>query len=390
MQTILFLEWKSFGNAHMKQAFEKAGFTVDMQPFNEGDEDTRMSENLAAQLVSIIMSKKYEFVFSFNYYPVVAIACQACRVRYVSWIYDSPFIQMYSQTITFDTNYVFIFDKGTYLDLKGRGVNTVYYLPMAAAVEYYDTKSPSEEIKKQFGADVTFVGAMYNEKRNNLYRHLENLDEYTKGYLEAVMQAQKRIYGYNFLEKVLSKEIMDNVTKVCPLHEQGDGFETLEWTFANYFLARKITAMERMDIMKRLQERYEVHLFTNEKTPMLPKVKNWGRVDYYEQMPFIFKCGKIHLNITLRSILTGIPLRAFDIMGCGGFLISNFQEDFLDYFVPDEDFVYYESYEDLISKIDYYLEHDDEREAIAQNGYQKVKENHTYEKRVQEILAVIR
>ena len=62
-------------------------------------------------------------------------------------------------------------------------------------------------------------------------------------------------------------------------------------------------------------------------TPELPNVINMGSVDYYDMMPYVFKCSDINLNITLRSIKTGIPLRAMDIMGAGGFLMSNYQVD---------------------------------------------------------------
>ena len=93
------------------------------------------------------------------------------------------------------------------------------------------------------------------------------------------------------------------------------------------------------------------------------------------------------MNITLRSIESGIPLRAFEIMGAGGFLLSNYQADFLDYFVPDEDFVYYEDQKDLMRKIDYYLYHEKERQAIAKNGHDKMASGHTYRHRIREIFA---
>jgi spore maturation protein CgeB len=97
----------------------------------------------------------------------------------------------------------------------------------------------------------------------------------------------------------------------------------------------------------------------------------------------------VNLNISLKSIYTGIPLRAFDIMGCGGFLISDFQQDFAEYFVADEDYVFYTTQDDLMSKIDYYLEHEEIRERIARNGYEKVKAAHTYDHRVSQILEMI-
>lgn len=388
MRKVLFLEWDSIGNAFIKKALESQGFVINVLPINR-EEDTRKSPVIAERIVRAVMEGEVEFVFSFNYFPIAAIACKACGKKYVSWVYDSPFVQLYSNTITYDTNYVFIFDKGTYEDLRGKGVETVYYLPMAAPVEYYDTLMPNEKQLKKYDADITMIGSMYSEEKNNLFRHLEKLDIYTKGYLDGLIQAQKQIYGYNFLEKALSPEIMKNVRKVCPLSVYPDSMETIEWTFANYFLARRVTALERQDIMSMLQDKYRVQLFTYEPTPKLEKVQNMGVVNNYTEAPIVFKCGRIHLNISLKSILTGIPLRAFDIMGCGGFLLSNFQSDFLDFFEPDEDFGYYESYEDLMEKVRYYVTHDDARERIARNGYEKVKAEHTYIHRIQTILDII-
>ena len=78
-----------------------------------------------------------------------------------------------------------------------------------------------------------------------------------------------------------------------------------------------------------------------------------------------------------------------DIMGSGGFLLTNFQSDFLNHFIPDEDFVYYETIADMKDKVQYYLEHDEERKQIAKNGYQKVKETFTLKHCLQTMLQTV-
>ena len=114
-----------------------------------------------------------------------------------------------------------------------------------------------------------------------------------------------------------------------------------------------------------------------------------GPVDYYDTMPYVFKCSKINLNITLKSIINGIPLRAFDIMGCGGFLLTNYQDDFVKYFTPGEDLVIYENQSDFLYKIKYYLAHEDERMQIAENGYTKVKNLHSFKIRLNKIMDIV-
>ena len=109
------------------------------------------------------------------------------------------------------------------------------------------------------------------------------------------------------------------------------------------------------------------------KEPGLKKA-NRGIVDYHKEMPYVFRNSKINLNISLRSIKTGIPLRALDIMGCGGFLLSNYQEELAEYFADGREVVLFYSLEDCIEKIGYYLEHETERAAIAEAGMRAVSE----------------
>ena len=65
-------------------------------------------------------------------------------------------------------------------------------------------------------------------------------------------------------------------------------------------------------------------------------------------------------------------------MGAGGFLLTNYQADMFDFFVQGEDFDYFDGKEDLLTKTEYYLSHEKERKAMAENAHEKVKREHTY------------
>ena len=106
-------------------------------------------------------------------------------------------------------------------------------------------------------------------------------------------------------------------------------------------------------------------------------------------MPVIFRKSKININSTLRTIKTGIPLRCLDIMGAGGFLLSNYQEDLCKYFQIGKEFEVYESREELVDKTEYYLKHEDERINIAINGWKKIQRLFRSDLRVYEILQYI-
>ena len=106
---ILLLEWASFGTPFVVQGFQQMGYEVERIPIPREKVDTRSDVEYAEELVYQIIGKEYAAVFTFNYFPVVAIACKACKLPYVSWTYDSPFIQLYSKTLGFETNFAFVF-----------------------------------------------------------------------------------------------------------------------------------------------------------------------------------------------------------------------------------------------------------------------------------------
>ena len=213
----------------------------------------------------------------------------------------------------------------------------------------------------------------------------EALPEYAKGYLDALVASQMKIQGYNFIEEVLGP-VIEDMSKAYPLVREPGGIESREYYYSQYVINEWITAIDRIDLLESIAQNRKVDLFTQCKEYTSPNIMNHGIVDYYTEMPVIFSQSMINLNITRRGIQSGIPLRAIDIMGSGGFLLSNFQADFLDYFVPGEDFVYYDSKADLLRKVDYYLSHEAERQAIAKNGHDKVAAAHTYRHRVREML----
>lgn len=386
---LLFMEWKSLGQQDIAREFEQRGWIIDYYPFPRETENTRLNNSLCERIAKRIIEGKYDIVFSFNYFPVISIACNACRVKYVSWTFDSPFIQLYSNTIHYPYNYVFVFDKGTCMDLWQQGVQNVYYLPMAASVQRYESYCLTEEVRKFYETDIAFIGSTYQEKKNQFYDRLSGISEYCRGYLEGCMNAQKGIYGDFFLEKMISPDIMKELMASCPLVVNEDGFERLEWVYAHYFLARNITALEREQVLQMLSEKYKVDLYTYEETPRLSKVNNRGTAEVLQEASFIYRSAKINLNISLKSIISGIPLRAFEIMGSGGFLCSNYQQDFAEFFNDGEDYIYYSDYDELMNKVEYYLGHEKERKEIADNGKQKIKTMHTYKNRLDAILEII-
>lgn len=385
---VLFIDWPCFDKNDAVSTWKQMGYTITM--FSHKDYQERISPDFDRAFDNAVRGRKFKFCFSFNYYPVVSEGCKRNEILYLSLVYDSPYVPLYSYTMIYPTNRVFLFDKQEYLKLKKIGIPTVYYTPLPVNAVSMERLTKKNFNRRKCTCDISFVGALYNEA-HNFYDRLSGISPYAKGYLDAVIEAQLRIYGYNFLEEVLTEDIIKELLRVSPYSNDKYGVETPEYIYANYYLGRKITSLERIRLLTAIGERFpdRLKLFTLNKDIQIPHIYNMGTAEYFTEMPFVFANSKINLNITLKSIQSGIPLRAMDIMGAGGFLLTNFQADFLDFFVPDEDFVYYNDPEDLLNKIDYYLSHEKERMEIAQNGHRKVKQHHSFENCFQNMLRVI-
>lgn len=380
---ILNIEWKAFCNEDMKEAFLAEGHQIVSFPFSKM-ENTRHNPKVESKLTDILRNEIPDAVFSFNYYPVISKVCEQEGIRYISWIYDCPHISLYSYTILNSCNTVYVFDRELYQEFHQAGIHTVHYLPLAANTKRLDRMEQGERLPYLY--NVSMVGALYTEV-HKFFDRMKDLPDYARGYLDALMAAQMKVQGYNFIQESL-EPVMDALYQALPLEPNPDGAETKEYLYAQYVINRKITGMERTALLTAITQGHTFDLFTFDESFAMPNLRNHGFVEPYDQMPKIFKQSRINLNITLRSIKSGIPLRGFDILGAGGFLLSNFQADFLDHFVPGEDFVYYESAEDLLQKIDYYLAHEEEREEIARNGHDKVAAGHTFRHRVREMLDI--
>jgi len=138
----------------------------------------------------------------------------------------------------------------------------------------------------------------------------------------------------------------------------------------------------------------------------------WGtRRVSYEEMKEVILASRINLNISnsrnsdIRYALSSIQSfhdfqaspktheqikgRHFEINGFGGFQLTNYVDFLEDYLEIGREVAVYRGADDLIDKVGYYLENEPRRQEIARAGHERVRAEHTYEKRFEEIFRAI-
>ena len=383
---LVYLSWECFGTADLLKALETAGHESLVL---ETSQEELLGPDIGAKVTDRVRAEGADGVIGFNFFPGVAEAAFKEGYEYYSWVYDNPCVQLYSYTASYPTSRIFVFDSDTYLKFHNEGFTNIGFLPMAADPDRLASITSSGAGTGSV-SDISFVGAMYHEEHDFYTRMMDKgVSAYAGGYIRGLMEAQKHIYGADIIEGGLTDRIIEEMHAALPLEPQTGSVITQRTLFAEYVLDRRITAEERLDMITAIGERFgsehRVALYTRDAGLKIGGVINRGTTDYSLEAPRVYHGSRINLNISLRSIVNGAPLRCFEIMGAGGFLLSSWASDLADMFEPGEDYVYYESTEDMLGKIAYYLEHEDERAQIAANGLAKIRQSHTYLHRVREM-----
>lgn len=132
----------------------------------------------------------------------------------------------------------------------------------------------------------------------------------------------------------------------------------------------------RVEVLLKLSQqgfKLEVFGFGWENRPRIP----------FHQMVRVFSRSQINLNLSNSSTLVGqqIKGRNFEIPGTRSFQLSSNADNLTEYYEEGKEIVIFNSVDELAEKAKYYLNHEDERNEIANNGYKRTMAEHTWQHR---------
>ncbi|HEX2769612.1 MAG TPA: glycosyltransferase, partial [Geobacteraceae bacterium] len=90
------------------------------------------------------------------------------------------------------------------------------------------------------------------------------------------------------------------------------------------------------------------------------------KVDYFRELPDVYRGTDVNINCTSFQMKTAVNQRVFDVAACGGFLLSDYQEDMDRFFEVGKEAICFRTTEEAVSLAAYYLVKDTERRKIAE------------------------
>lgn len=378
-------------------AFKALGMEV-VEDDLEMTEKTIPADVRIGTIAEMILTHKPMFVFSINFFPYISDICERLHVMYVCVSVDCPVAELMTPAIRNECNRVFLFDRRQYLEVAGENPGHIYHLPLGVnplicAPENCDLLY-----------DVSFIGSLYSEK--NQYAAIrDDLSDKVRGMCDGVLAAQELLPGLDLAESVVGDEIIGTEIKSEFNKYLPGALTDIEnpvtditafWAVSGC-LASELTVRDRLVLLSSVGESIKdmgrLHLFTRSDTSLLkqicPDIDVHGGVSTLGEMPRVFASSRININTTMRAIRSGLPQRIWDVLGCGGFLLTDAHDEIPEFLEVGRHLDVYGSPEEACDKVRYYLTHEDERAAIAAAGYEEVTERHTIPVRVAAMISMI-
>lgn len=394
MKVIFIKLFESYFDVSVPAAMKRMGWEVEEETFYTPEDfvhDARLQQMVRERL----KGEKCDFVFTVNFWPVLAPVLDDLGMKYVSWSYDAPLRLAGTDEMERDNNFIFLFDRGQVQEYQNQGVTRVFHLPLGVDIPAFE-KALSKKSSHHYG--ISFIGSFYASPYVPI---LSAMDDYLRGLLQGTLNAQKNLIGYYILPELITDDIAKQVDdRLIFVKNNPSGFSPNAVEAANDFagqvsrqnliftMATRITCLDRLTLVAAAARVTDTFVCTGDTESLkktLPDVTVHGHVDYYSEMPLIFRDSRINLCPSLRCIGTGIPLRALDIMACHGLVLLPASEEAYEYLSNGTDSLIYSSYDEAFELMKYYAAHDTEADAIRLKAFEKASNEFSMEHRLQQI-----
>lgn len=365
----------------------KLGYEVEEYFGNQSDHWADSEE--IQQMIDYIKGNAVTHLLSIHMLPNLSVAAYRTGIKYIAMLWDAPVLFMNTVFGKLDNLWVTSYDKQDCERFKQYGAKHVLYQPLTVDKDALCKWNVRGKLQGKYFNEISFVGRLYEK---NLYdAHAAQIPVDMQNYFTSIMEETAfRWDGINRILGTVDKEILYYIKMA------GNGFkidnpydEADERYFEVYYLFPKIANIERICCLNLLAEQYDLTFYTDSdiKDGLLSSnVKRMPSVKPGEALSFVYAGSKINLNISMRGMEGGTPLRIHEILGAGGFVLSSYCMETAELFEEDKEIVMFRTPEELMEKADYYLAHDSERQKIASAGQEKVLNKFTHERKLKELL----
>jgi spore maturation protein CgeB len=319
----------------------------------------RITNELLRQIREAHADRPIDLFFSYFYdscvLPEGIDAIRALGITTVNWYCNGSYQFDLVEEISPHYDWCLVPEAFRLKDYEAIGARPIYCQEAANPNIYKPFDVPVE-------FDVTFIGQAYGERPSYIKYLLEN-------------GVSVKVWGYGW-EK-LSETYRSRARN--PLWRLSKNFK--EFVRDTYWQDgfRRLLALELI--------RSGSKIFHEKSAVTLPDKIIGGVLSDSDMVP-MYSRSKINLGFSTCGMtheteerIVQVRLRDFEVPMSGGFYMVEYMEELEEFFDIGKEIVCYSDPQDLVDKIRYYLEQEDQREAIRKAGYERAVRNHTWHKR---------
>ncbi len=332
------------------------------------------NESYAPGLLKAMEESKADVVFAAGYFPIISIACEAMKKKYIAYCQKPYNPTLYSCTLVNECNLIFVPDYTVYENFNREGFANVLFMPLGVrkdAITEAVTEEDSEG-EDSFDLNISEKVGKRDELPMNLLSGSSPLKDSTKGYLEGCVACRHQIRGLPSMYQYLPPYIKEDISASIKMDLPSDSVETAVTYFDNRCFNDLVTIADR-----------DIHFGTLDKNDHFKKIR---REEGFSAEAA--RKSKVNLIIPHRNWLSGISGRTFDTFAAGGFVVTPFMGDIAGLFEPMKEALYIDEL-NMASRSVYYKNHPTERVEIVNSVLSELRENHTYLHRIEGMFANI-
>ena len=201
---LLIYEWSAFLERDLIEICRDEGLAY--ESFSWKFKDKNRDDAFECWFHRTIGVDGFTALLSVNYWPMLSKVCQSRGLKYIAWCYDNPLnVERVEETLANPVNYVSFFDRVQYQRYKNAGFDTVFHLPLGVNRKRMERMTISASETAKYSADVALVGKLYESQLPDI---MAPLNDYTRGFLDALVRMQMDIRTCYLLDECIFDELI--------------------------------------------------------------------------------------------------------------------------------------------------------------------------------------
>lgn len=382
---VLLVSLKHLLMSEINGALEKLGHRCRVLRIEKEELDRSSVERMFTETIK---SFQPDFVLTidhlgFDQEGVVTDLLTRCRIPFASWYVDSPYmiIRHYAENRSPYLT-LFLWDEDYIEITKNLGFEMVEYLPLGVDETLFRPLGAGHNPLSHLASDVSFVGnSMVVKVRSILNRC--GINGPLREHFEEVSREFEHSHHLVVRDMLADKfpDLFDELIKLPEPRALG-----YEWG-----VTWQATGWYRVELVKKLQPF----------RPLIVGDPGWKEIldgnfrlhkelYYYADLTAFYNVTNVSFNATSRQMKEGVNQRVFDVPACRAVVLTDWSRQLEGLMEPGREVLAYRSGDEIPELTDRAVRDRKFREKIAEAGYRRVLNEHTYRHRLKKLISVMK